>query len=496
MKKKSIILPVIALITGLCFSCLYIDAAKCSAGSSEMSAASFVNNMNTGWNLGNSLDAYYGDATGDGNLAQETVWGNPQITKVQIDYVKSLGFDVIRVPVSWHTHIYRDDSGAIHIHKDWLKRVKEVVDYCISDGLYVILNTHHDADLIYAGVDDSSFVTVKNNAASLWAEIATYFAAYDQHLIFESYNEVDNFECSWSFGSRAASQVNELNQLFVDVVRNCGGNNRDRLLMVPTLLDKTETNFQKAFKLPKDTAKNKLIVTVHDYSKQFDQSLDASFASLEAFSKKIGAPIIIGEWGTTYDYVPSSFRNTHAANFIARAKDHGLKCIYWDNGSNFAIVDRINLTCNQELISGIMTPSPYQSEALSMLKKWNNFLYMTFDLDTGVLKEDKHWGTIVVNKDGDGRCNIPSDKTMLSVSLITSGSMTEQKIHCLYFFDANNNLIASSNDPLGYNENTVAIPEGSSYVRIGINNPYSPTPLADYKKAIKNGEFVFMINFF
>lgn len=27
---------------------------------------------------------------------------------------------------------------------DWLNRVKEVVDYCIDNDMYVILNTHHE----------------------------------------------------------------------------------------------------------------------------------------------------------------------------------------------------------------------------------------------------------------------------------------------------------------------------------------------------------------
>ena len=77
--------------------------------------------------------------------------------------------------------------------------------------MYVILNTHHEQPIIYAGTSDEKFDQVLKNATDLWTEIATYFADYDEHLIFESYNEVDNVERSWNYSDTAASQVNELN---------------------------------------------------------------------------------------------------------------------------------------------------------------------------------------------------------------------------------------------------------------------------------------------
>ena len=462
----------------------------------SQTAFDFVSAMNAGLNIGNSLDACYGEATGDANLSQETVWGNPLITKQYIDYIKSLHFDVIRLPVTWHTHMYRDENGIPHIHKDWFQRVKDVVDYCISDDLYVIINIHHDGELIHTGVTTDSFSTVKTNASALWSEISNYFASYDDHLIFEAYNEVDNYERSWSYGKKAASQMNELNQLFVDTVRSSGGYNSTRFLMIPTLLDSTDYNCQKSFKLPKDSANNRLIITVHDYSQQFDQTLDTDFSNLEKFSKKQGAPIIIGEWGTTDSYIPEDFRSIHASNFIARAKAHGIKCIYWDNGSNYSIISRNESTCNQEVVSAIMNPLPYQSDSMTSLTDWNDFLYMTFNLETGALKEDRHWGTIVVNKDGEGKCIIPSNKTLMSVNLVVTESMSEQRIHCLYFFNANDELIYTDKDVVGYNEKIIEIPNESTYVRIGINNPYNKTSASEYKKAIKSGHFAFVINFY
>ena len=99
----------------------------------------FVKNMKLGWNLGNTLDA-----TGSG-MSSETSWGQPKTTKELIDFVKGSGFTTIRIPVSWSNHVDENNN----IDGEWMDRVNEVVDYAIDDGLYVILNSHHDNDRYY-----------------------------------------------------------------------------------------------------------------------------------------------------------------------------------------------------------------------------------------------------------------------------------------------------------------------------------------------------------
>ncbi len=464
--------------------------------SNDLNASEFVSQMNTGWNLGNSLDSHYGDPTGDANLSQETIWGNPKVTKEQIDYVKSQGFDVIRVPVSWHTHTYRDANGTIHIYPEWLNRVHEVVDYCISDGFFVIINTHHDGNLFHCGVSDDEFNQVKADAASIWNEISSSFASYDQHLIFEAYNEVDNLAKPWSFSEKAAAQMNELNQIFVNTVRATGANNSKRLLMVPPLLDGYSQKFQKSFVLPKDSVKGKLIITVHDYSQRFDQTIDNVFVSIAALSKSAKAPVIIGEWGTTNAFSPAMYRGIHASNYIARARKYGIKCIYWDNGSNYAIIDRKSLSSNSEMVAAIMNPTEHISDSASALNDFNDYIYMTINQTTGHLQDDPHWGTIMVNTNGKGGYDIPTGKTSIYVGLVANDNMSEQRIHYLYFFDNNDNITGIINDANGFTEKTVDIPAGTSYARIGINNSYSKTSKKQYKEAITKGKLCLMINFY
>ena len=85
--------------------------------------------------------------------------------------------------------------------------------------MYVILNSHHDQPILYAGVSETEMQQVLENSQSLWQQIATYFKDYDEHLIFEGFNEIDNVEKSWNYSALAADQMNRMNQIFVTTVR-------------------------------------------------------------------------------------------------------------------------------------------------------------------------------------------------------------------------------------------------------------------------------------
>ena len=120
-----------AAVTASVSAALPVTASADVSGDTK----TFLQNMGAGWILGNSLDA-----TGTG-LGSETSWGNPKTTKEMIDAVHDAGFNTIRIPVSWGKHT----SGSEYtIDSAWMARVKEVVNYAYDDGMYVILNIHHD----------------------------------------------------------------------------------------------------------------------------------------------------------------------------------------------------------------------------------------------------------------------------------------------------------------------------------------------------------------
>ena len=334
----------------------------------------FVKNMKLGWNLGNTLDA-----TGTG-MASETSWGQPKTTKVMIDFVKDSGFTTIRIPVSWSNHV----DVQYNIDEEWMNRVNEVVDYAMDDGLYVILNSHHDNDKYYP--TSEKYEESSKYLTTIWKQIAERFADYDEQLIFEGMNEprLSGTNKEWWFsdtdadGIDSIETVSKLDQDFVDTVRAAGGYNETRYLMVPSNRADAWTAMHKSFTLPTDPA-NRLIASVHAYSpydfamndkgyKDWDGSKAGELNFMDNLKTTFidkGVGVVIGEFGATNKNNLDA-RVAWANDFTAKAAANGISCVWWDNAGikvgseNFGLVDRLGKKI-------------YYPEILdAMLKNYNN----------------------------------------------------------------------------------------------------------------------------
>ena len=332
-----------------------------------------LEDMGLGWNLGNSLDA-----TGGSGLDTETSWSNPKTTQALIDKVKSLGFNTVRVPVSWGKHV----SGSNYtIDSAWLARVKEVVDYCYKNDMYVILNIHHDtkssASASGAGYypRSSAYSSSEKFVTSVWSQAAEYFKDYDYHLIFETLNEPrligTGYEWwfnKWSIPSEvkdAIDCINKLNQKAVDTIRATGSNNRSRLIMCPGYDASIDGATVSGFKLPTDISgnKNRIAVSVHAYS-PYNFAMNVGSGSTSAYTSSIkselrdlfntlksnfrdrGIPVVIGEFGST-DKNNTAERVKWATDYTALAKKNNIPCVLWDNNA-FAVYNGSSIVLNSE----------------------------------------------------------------------------------------------------------------------------------------------------
>ena len=248
-----------------------VQAAKKDTTSFEdLNQSQIVEAMGPGWNLGNQLESV------TDNVPEETNWGNPVITEKLIQSVKAAGFKSIRIPVSYFAKI--DDDKDYTIDSKWLDRVQEVVDYCIKNDLYAVINIHGDG---YNTIDGSWLLCngknqteIKKKYKKVWKQIAERFKNYDEHLLFESMNE--EFDGSYSEPNKEYYQnINDYNQIFVDTVRKTGDNNTKRWLIIPgwnTNIDYTAGDY--GFKLPTDQYRDKsidkeeqrIMISVHYYS--------------------------------------------------------------------------------------------------------------------------------------------------------------------------------------------------------------------------------------
>lgn len=433
----------------------------------EITNNEFMKEFKVGWNLGNSLDSYYGTWNGNANLSQEMIWGQPKTTQEMIDYVLDKGINVIRIPVTWHNHTYKDENGIYHIHQEWLNRVKEVVDYAYNKEAYVIINTHHDDDYIYLTNNTDDF---NNNVVpfvtSIWTEIAEFFKDYDEHLLFESYNEIFEKTAGMYYTDIGSNQINILNQLFVDIVRNTGGNNRTRLLMLPTLAHGTSQSAFEGFEAPNDVVNDKLILVVHYYSNSLDQDIESKFEQMKNWADNLNLPLVITEYGTQ---VSKENRIEKISNYSARAYKLGIRTIIWDNGSDFMVFNRNDLSAsNFDVIDAIINPHEYNTKNKITLSNFEDDWVFARADDYGEINPSSRpewWGTILTQR----KEQIPAGSKYLTILLKNKNDARGLSVHQIYYYDENGNYISknSSNYP-GYVIDIFKIPENAVSFKLSI----------------------------
>lgn len=428
-----------------------VQAAKKDTTSFEdLNQSQIVEAMGPGWNLGNQLESV------TDNVPEETNWGNPVITEKLIQSVKAAGFKSIRIPVSYFAKI--DDDKDYTIDSKWLDRVQEVVDYCIKNDLYAVINIHGDGyNTIDGGwllCNGKNQTEIKKKYKKVWKQIAERFKNYDEHLLFESMNE--EFDGSYSEPNKEYYQnINDYNQIFVDTVRKTGDNNTKRWLIIPgwnTNIDYTAGDY--GFKLPTDQYRDKsidkeeqrIMISVHYYSpwdfcggengvitqwgNEADDPSKTSTTCDETYMKNQlnlmkttfadkGYPVFIGEYGsidkTSYDSENEYYRAYFARKLCQLSRKNGCIPMYWDNGYNgvhgFGLFDRTTCEITQPvIIDAIMEGFGQKASQNSTLMSVR--LYVS---------DSKYWTTIqsdntarITKKGSTYTLKLKGDKDMLS----------------------------------------------------------------------------------
>lgn len=352
--------------------------------------------MGIAWNLGNTLEAggSSNNFTNKGGLGAETSWQKTKTSQEVIDFVKSQGFNAIRIPCAWIMgHI--NDATTYEIDAEWMARVKEVVDYCVKDDLYVMLNQHWDGGWLENNIkDDSKKEKNKLILEAVWTQIAEAFKDYDEHVLFAGLNE-PNAE-----NQKETDNLIEYEQVFVNAVRATGGNNMYRTLIVQGPSTNIEHTYNYYKSLPVDPAgEGKLMMEVHYYNPwQFwgmekDESWGKVFyywgkenhqpgsshnpnwdCEESAMEKQLdmmvtkyvskGVPVVIGEFGANWrdiSKLSGESQDKHDASIRLHyylltkfCLERGLVPTMWDtnycNRPSMTIIDRENLKIYNSLM--------------------------------------------------------------------------------------------------------------------------------------------------
>jgi aryl-phospho-beta-D-glucosidase BglC (GH1 family) len=283
-----------------------------------------------------------------------------------VKLVKQSGFNAIRLPCSWNQ--YADQTTA-KISASWLNRVKEVVQYCVNNDLYVILNIHWDGGWLENNCTEAK--KVENNAKqqAFWEQIATAFRDFDEHLLFASANEPNVADAT------QMAVLLSYHQTFINAVRSTGGKNAYRVLVVQGPATDIEATNKLMSQLPSDKIPNRMMAEVHYYTpynftgmtkdeswgnmayywgKDYHSTTDLAHNSLWGEEAEVdrlfklmktqcvdkGIPVVIGEFGAMRrDNLTGDSLKLHLAsrayflNYVSKqAIANGLLPFYWDSG--------------------------------------------------------------------------------------------------------------------------------------------------------------------
>ncbi|MBR5421563.1 MAG: glycoside hydrolase family 5 protein [Lachnospiraceae bacterium] len=351
----------------------------------DTEAMRFADALGVGWNLGNTFDAYDDDGYAANEMAIEEYWQHTYTTREMIADIKAFGFDSIRIPVSWHNHV----SGDVEISEQWLSRVDEVIGWALDEGLYVIVNIHHDNHPQAGGIypDSAHLEASKHYIQRIWEQLSERFEKYDEHLIFEAMNEPrlvgHNNEWWIDPGSEdckdAIRCINELNQTFVDTVRATGGRNANRYLICTGYCASFDGVTSPFFRLPEDSTPDHLILMMHAYTpysfaldwpgtEHFSVTEEDSTSEIDELMYRLymkyigqGIPVVIDEFGARDKNGNLQERVDFAAYFVNAARSRGISCFWWDNnafsgdGELFGIYDRRDpANSTYDIISALM----------------------------------------------------------------------------------------------------------------------------------------------
>ena len=329
------------------------------AADKTMTAFEITENMKVGWNLGNTLDAYAQEPDPNdpktyipiksAGLETETCWGCPKANETLFKAIKAKGFNTVRIPTTWFQHLDANDN----IDPQWMARVHQVVDYAYKNGMYVILNVHHEEGWINRSDLATAYDEINPRLMKIWTQIATEFKDYDQHLIFECMNEPRAKGTSWEWWSatpvKEADVINKLEANFVKLIRGMDSPYaKTRLLMLPGYVASSDKTFLNQIELPDDDF---VAVSIHAYTpynftmntnekegayhdtftKEFSNDLAYNLQNFRDMFVNKGVPVVIGEMGTS-DFGNTQARVEWTTQYFETTKKYGIPCVLWDNG--------------------------------------------------------------------------------------------------------------------------------------------------------------------
>ena len=333
-------------------------------------ASDIIKAMAAGFNLGNTFD------NGLNSTSVSSI-------KPIIDLYYNAGMRHIRIPVTWMDRFdgntLADENGNINFSHSRFLDLKATIDYALEkENMYVVINAHHE-HWLKDYYDGSS--TFDDPFYKLWSEIANHFKDYPNRLIFEVLNEPEGTMGEWSGGfpqptnGQALSYTRQINKVGYDAIRETGGSNETRIIMVApngqgnhSMLDDV---YPTKSSLPGGGNDKYLAVQVHSYDPCAFCGQDGSNSAypgnssfinkmLEviAHAQKLGVPINYGEFGVGRA-ANTAERNTDIVrgyyHSVAKTTlDKNMSYSVWDDRGWFGLINSGGTTFINNIVPTMM----------------------------------------------------------------------------------------------------------------------------------------------
>ena len=213
--------------------------------------------------------------------------------------VKTAGFDHVRLPVTFASHLDADGT----INAEYLEAVDKAVIAALSNDLTVVIDLHHYGELKdNVSANEATFY-------SIWEQLAKHYKNYPNRVIFELLNEPNTTGSATSMNSEA------LNRIQLEVVGKIRAIDNDRKRALAVFNNNSAYSLQY-LSLPAD--KSNLIISIHNYDAYgfTHQDLDSNCPvgvdyaasgsadqiktlvnTVRAYSNDKGIPVWISEFG-------------------------------------------------------------------------------------------------------------------------------------------------------------------------------------------------------
>lgn len=237
--------------------------------------------------------------------------------------------------------------------------MQQVVDWAIEAGLYVILNTYHGPDEKEKG--NPSYEEVSPYLTAVWQQTAQHFKNHSEYLLFDVMNEPHGE--GWRDEPEIIDLVNRLNTDALNVIRQSGGYNDRRIVLLPTAYAHVTKPVLEKYAFPADDPY--CIASIHAYtpwwfclgeeavsyemrnlgfdhtifSPAAEQEIRDMFLLLKEIFIPRGIPFVMGEAGAVSNNACLSERLKWVNAYFTGAKNLGMPvCIHSDIG-HYAQID-------------------------------------------------------------------------------------------------------------------------------------------------------------